>query len=98
MASKRIRTDVNYAWPSAEIAVMGPEGAVDIVYKRDLDQAENREEMRQKKIEEFRDRLANLAGFDVSQDEAFNTLAQELLAEHGVALHTGLNRFFETAG
>jgi propionyl-CoA carboxylase beta chain len=59
MASKHIRTDVNYAWPSAEIAVMGPEGAVDIVYKRELDQAENREEMRQQKIEEFRDRLAN---------------------------------------
>jgi propionyl-CoA carboxylase beta chain len=37
MASKHIRTDVNYAWPSAEIAVMGPEGAVDIVYKRELD-------------------------------------------------------------
>ena len=59
MASKHIRTDVNYAWPSAEIAVMGPEGAVDIVYKRDLEHAANREEMRQKKIEEFRDRLAN---------------------------------------
>ena len=43
MASKHIRTDVNYAWPSAEIAVMGPEGAVDIVYKRELDGAENRE-------------------------------------------------------
>ena len=43
MASKHIRTDVNYAWPSAEIAVMGPEGAVDIVYKRELDSAENRE-------------------------------------------------------
>ena len=40
MASKHIRTDVNYAWPSAEIAVMGPEGAVDIVYKRELDGAE----------------------------------------------------------
>ena len=37
MASKHIRTDVNYAWPTAEIAVMGPEGAVDIVYKRELD-------------------------------------------------------------
>ena len=35
MASKHIRTDVNYAWPTAEIAVMGPEGAVDIVYKRE---------------------------------------------------------------
>jgi propionyl-CoA carboxylase beta chain len=59
MASKHIRTDVNYAWPSAEIAVMGPEGAVDIVYKRELDGAENREAVRQEKIEEFRERFAN---------------------------------------
>jgi propionyl-CoA carboxylase beta chain len=62
MASKHIRTDVNYAWPTAEIAVMGPEGAVDIVYKRELDAAANpqdRQELRQKKIEEFRDRFAS---------------------------------------
>jgi propionyl-CoA carboxylase beta chain len=59
MASKHIRTDVNYAWPTAEIAVMGPEGAVDIVYKRDLDRAKNRDELRTQKIEEFRDRFAN---------------------------------------
>ncbi|HTS37491.1 MAG TPA: acyl-CoA carboxylase subunit beta [Candidatus Solibacter sp.] len=59
MASKHIRTDVNYAWPTAEIAVMGPEGAVDIVYKRELDAAANREQMRREKIEEFRDRFAN---------------------------------------
>jgi propionyl-CoA carboxylase beta chain len=59
MASKHIRTDVNYAWPSAEIAVMGPEGAVDIVYKRELDAAANREQVRREKIEEFRERFAN---------------------------------------
>jgi propionyl-CoA carboxylase beta chain len=70
MASKHIRTDVNYAWPTAEIAVMGPEGAVDIVYRRELDRAANgsgneaeravrREELRSQKIEEFRDRFAN---------------------------------------
>ena len=62
MSSKQIRTDVNYAWPTAEIAVMGPEGAVDIVYKRELDGAGNpqeRQELRQKKIEEFRDRFAS---------------------------------------
>ncbi len=59
MASKHIRTDVNYAWPTAEIAVMGPEGAVDIVYKRELDAAANREQVRREKIEEFRDRFAN---------------------------------------
>jgi acetyl-CoA carboxylase carboxyltransferase component len=59
MASKHIRTDVTYAWPTAEIAVMGPEGAVDIVYKRELGHAANREDMRQRKIEEFRERFAN---------------------------------------
>jgi propionyl-CoA carboxylase beta chain len=59
MASKHIRTDVNYAWPTAEIAVMGPEGAVDIVYKRELESAANRDEVRQAKIEELRDRFAN---------------------------------------
>jgi propionyl-CoA carboxylase beta chain len=70
MASKHIRTDVNYAWPTAEIAVMGPEGAVDIVYKRELERASNqhkseaegtasREQLRKEKIEEFRDRFAN---------------------------------------
>ena len=59
MASKHIRADVNYAWPTAEIAVMGPEGAVDIVYKRDLERAENRASMRAEKMEEFRDRFAS---------------------------------------
>jgi propionyl-CoA carboxylase beta subunit len=61
MASKHIRTDANFAWPSAEIAVMGPEGAVNIVYKRELDKApeSDRERLRQEKITEFRDRFAN---------------------------------------
>jgi propionyl-CoA carboxylase beta chain len=61
MASKHIRTDANFAWPSAEIAVMGPEGAVNIVYKRELDKASesDRERLRQEKITEFRERFAN---------------------------------------
>jgi propionyl-CoA carboxylase beta chain len=65
MASKHIRADVNYAWPTAEIAVMGPEGAVNIVYKRDLDAAQQKggekefAEMRAAKVEEFRERFAN---------------------------------------
>jgi propionyl-CoA carboxylase beta chain len=61
MASKHIRTDANFAWPSAEIAVMGPEGAVNIVYKRDLEKAPDseRELLRQQKIAEFRDLFAN---------------------------------------
>jgi propionyl-CoA carboxylase beta subunit len=61
MASKHIRTDINYAWPTAEIAVMGPEGAVNIVYKRELERApeNDRERVRQEKIREFRERFAN---------------------------------------
>jgi propionyl-CoA carboxylase beta chain len=59
MASKHIRTDVNYAWPTAEIAVMGPEGAVNIVYKRELDKSQNYAEDRAVKVEEFRERFAN---------------------------------------
>jgi propionyl-CoA carboxylase beta chain len=61
MASKHIRTDANFAWPNAEIAVMGPESAVNIVYKRELEKApeSEREALRQEKIAEFRDRFAN---------------------------------------
>ncbi len=61
MASKHIRTDANFAWPSAEIAVMGPEGAVDIVYKRELSTAsgEDKIKLRKEKVEEFRNRFAN---------------------------------------
>lgn len=61
MASKHIRTDANFAWPTAEIAVMGPEGAVNVVYKRELEKApeSEREKLRQQKIAEFRERFAN---------------------------------------
>jgi propionyl-CoA carboxylase beta chain len=61
MASKHIRTDANFAWPTAEIAVMGPEGAVNIVYKREIEGASEgeRERLRREKIAEFRARFAN---------------------------------------
>jgi propionyl-CoA carboxylase beta chain len=59
MASKHIRTDVNYAWPSAEIAVMGPEGAVNVLYKREIEKAANPAAMRARKVAEFREKFAN---------------------------------------
>ena len=59
MASKHLRTDVNLAYPTAEIAVMGPEGAVNIVYRRELQKAEDPEKLRREKVEEFRERFAN---------------------------------------
>ncbi len=59
MGSKHIRTDINYAYPTAEIAVMGPEGAVNIVYRRELQAAEDPEAVRTEKVQEFRERFAN---------------------------------------
>jgi propionyl-CoA carboxylase beta chain len=59
MGSKQVRTDVNLAWPTAEVAVMGPEGAVNIVYRRELAAAADQEGARRQKIEEFRERFAN---------------------------------------
>jgi propionyl-CoA carboxylase beta chain len=59
MSSKHIRTDVNYAWPGAEIAVMGAEGAVNILYKRELDAAADAATVRAAKITEYREKFAN---------------------------------------
>ncbi|HOK47102.1 MAG TPA: carboxyl transferase domain-containing protein, partial [Bryobacteraceae bacterium] len=59
MGSKHIRTDINFAYPTAEIAVMGPEGAVNIVYRREIAAAADPDAMRAQKIEEFRERFAS---------------------------------------
>jgi propionyl-CoA carboxylase beta chain len=59
MSSKHIRTDVNFAWPSAEIAVMGPEGAVNILYKRELEAATDPSTLRASKVAEFREKFAS---------------------------------------
>jgi len=59
MASKHIRTDFNYAWPTAEIAVMGPEGAVNILYRRELEAAPDAAAARAEKVAEFREKFAN---------------------------------------
>src|SRR4029079_13295577 len=59
MSSKHIGADFNFAWPTAEVAVMGPEGAVNIVFRSELEGAENAEERRAELIEDYRERFAN---------------------------------------
>ena len=59
MSSKHLRTDVNYAWPTAEIAVMGAEGAVNVLYKRELDAAADVGAARAARIAEYREKFAN---------------------------------------
>jgi len=59
MASKHIRTDVNFAWPSAEIAVMGAEGAVGVLYRREIAQAEDSDAERKARVNELEEKFAN---------------------------------------
>ena len=59
MSSKHIRTDANFAWPTAEIAVMGAEGAVNVLYKRELDAAGDVAAARAARIAEYREKFAN---------------------------------------
>jgi propionyl-CoA carboxylase beta chain len=59
MASKHIRTDLNLAYPTAEIAVMGPEGAVNVLYRREIQKAEEPETFRRAKVAEFKEKFAN---------------------------------------
>jgi propionyl-CoA carboxylase beta chain len=59
MASKHIRTDLNFAYPTAEIAVMGPEGAVNVLYRRELAAAADPAAARAEKVAEFRQKFAN---------------------------------------
>jgi propionyl-CoA carboxylase beta chain len=59
MASKHIRTDVNFAWPTAEIAVMGAEGAVGILYRREIGEASDQEAARRARVSEFEEKFAN---------------------------------------
>ncbi len=59
MNSKHIRGDMNFAWPSAEIAVMGPKGAVEIIFRKEIEQAEDREAAIERKVQEYREKFAN---------------------------------------
>ena len=59
MNSKHVRGDINYAWPTAEIAVMGAEGAVNILFKDEIDKAQYPEQRRKELIAEYTEKFAN---------------------------------------
>ncbi len=59
MGSKHMRADINFAWPSAEIAVMGPDGAVNIVFRREIEAAADPEAKRKELLEQYREQFAN---------------------------------------
>jgi propionyl-CoA carboxylase beta chain len=59
MNSKHIRGDLNFAWPTAEIAVMGPKGAVEIIFRKEIDLAKDKELAIDQKVREYREKFAN---------------------------------------
>ena len=59
MSSKHIRADFNFAWPTAEVAVMGPEGAVNIVFRKELEEADDPEARREELVHDYREQFAN---------------------------------------
>ena len=59
MSSKHTRADINFAWPSAEIAVMGPDGAVKILYRKEIKEAKDPKALEKKLIDEYTDKFAN---------------------------------------
>jgi len=59
MCSKHIRSDINFAWPSAELAVMGPGGAVNIIFKREIQASEDPDKRAEELVTEYRDKFAN---------------------------------------
>jgi propionyl-CoA carboxylase beta chain len=59
LGSKHVRGDITYAWPSAEIAVMGPEGAVNIIFRKELADAEDPQSRREELVQEYREKFAN---------------------------------------
>jgi acetyl-CoA carboxylase carboxyltransferase component len=59
MASKAIGADLVYAWPTAEIAVMGPDGAINIIFRKEIDAAKDKEKKRAELVKEYREKFAN---------------------------------------
>jgi propionyl-CoA carboxylase beta chain len=59
MNSKHVRGDLNFAWPTAEIAVMGPKGAVEIIFRKDIEKSADKEAATEAQITEYREKFAN---------------------------------------
>nr|WP_319399329.1 acyl-CoA carboxylase subunit beta [uncultured Carboxylicivirga sp.] len=59
MNSRHLGADFMFAWPTAEIAVMGPEGAANIIFRKEIEEAEDKDAMRAKKVEEYKEKFAN---------------------------------------
>jgi propionyl-CoA carboxylase beta chain len=92
MCSKHIRADINFAWPTSEIAVMGPDGAVNIVFRKEIEKVEDKKKKRQELVSEYRKKFANpyIAAEKGYVDDVIEP--QETRPKVINALHTLLNK------
>lgn len=88
MSSRHLRSDFVFAWPNAEIAVMGPEGAANIIFRKEIMEAENPEEMRKIKIQEYKDKFANpyVAAAKGYVDAVINPIETRKCVEHALKM------------
>ena len=94
MGSRHLRADFVFAWPLAEIAVMGPEGAANIIFKKDIVSAENPAEMRKIKIQEYKDKFANpyVAAAKGYIDSVIAPSETRMFIEHALKVSAHKNR------
>ena len=94
MCSRHMKADFVFAWPTAEIAVMGPAGAANIIFRKDIKEAEDPKAMREQKIQEYKDKFANpyvAAGYGyvdavINPDDTRRCLIQALEMANGKAV------------
>jgi acetyl-CoA carboxylase carboxyltransferase component len=85
MNSRHLGADFVFAWPSAEIAVMGPEGAANIIFKKEIEEAEDKDAMREIKVQEYIDKFANPY---VAASKGFIDAVIEPSETRGMLLHS----------
>jgi propionyl-CoA carboxylase beta chain len=92
MCSKHIRADINFAWPISEIAVMGPDGAVNIVFRKELAKSEDKVKKKEELVADYRKKFANpyIAAAKGYVDDVIEP--QETRPKVINALHTLLNK------
>lgn len=93
MNSRHLKADFMFAWPTAEIAVMGPEGAANIIFRKEIKEAANPEEMRKQKVAEYREKFANpyVAASKGYIDSVIEPSETRLLLKHSIEVSGNKN-------
>lgn len=91
MNSRHLKADFMFAWPTAEIAVMGPEGAANIIFRKEIKESANPEETRKQKVAEYREKFANpyVAASKGYIDSVIEPSETRLLLKHSIESFPG---------